>query len=146
VDGVPLAAWSGPGRASLVVYRSLPVPGNDPAAYAEAFATRLENLPGLRVIRRGPDGVAGAVAARVDVSAPGTGDKLAPTGAGTPVAAAGETLRPTRRVLLAFLRHSDTISLVWHAPEADADALEAQIYEALGSFWIRWDREAGSSY
>ena len=48
VPGDPLAAWSAE-RASLVVYRGLPIHGGTAEGIAEALANRLTNLPGMRV-------------------------------------------------------------------------------------------------
>src|SRR5260370_20203489 len=52
VPGRPLAAWSGPGGASLVVYRSLPEPRGRASALAEGLVNRLHNPPCLRVVVR----------------------------------------------------------------------------------------------
>ena len=146
VTGVPLAAWSGPGGASLVVHRSLPTTDDTAQGLAEGLVNRLENLPGLRVISSGTETVAGAPAARVEVTAPGFGDSLAPTGMGKPVALDGKTLQPTRRVEVTIPRRDDTITLDWHAPEADANALAATVRETLKSLTIRRDRPSTATY
>jgi hypothetical protein len=146
VPGTPIAAWSGPGGASLVLYRSLPVPGGRAEALAEGLANRLENLPGLRVVSRGVETVGGLDAARVEAVAPGTGDALAPSGAGTPVAPEGVTLRPTRRVVLLVPRPADTLGLVWHAPEEDTNRLEQQVRSTLATVKIDRGRLTTSSY
>ena len=58
------------------------------------LANRLENLPGLRIRDRRTETVGGTTAAQVEVVAPGTGDALAPSGVGTPIAPAGEVAGP----------------------------------------------------
>lgn len=146
VPGDPLAAWKGPGGASLVVYSSLPVPGGKADAVVEGMVNRLENMPGLRVIRRGEEKVGGAVAARLDVSAPGNGQSFAPTGIGKPVSLDGKELVPTRRVVVTLVRPGDTLSLVWHAPETEADALEGQVRDTLKSLTVGQIRLATQSY
>jgi hypothetical protein len=110
------------------------------------MANRLANLPGLRVVRQGSERVGGAEVAWVEVAAPGVGDALAPSGRGVPVAPGGKTLRPTREVVVAFLRPADTVSLVWHAPEDAADALASQVRETLKTLEVRQDRPATQSY
>jgi hypothetical protein len=147
VPGVALAAWSGPGDASLVVYRSLPVPGGQSAdRLAEGLANRLSNLPDLRVIARRTEPIGGALAARVEVVAPGTGDALVPSGTGTPIAPEGKPLRPTRRVMLGVVRPSDTLWLVWHAPESTAETLEIAVQTSLKTLRIAGGRSSPRSY
>lgn len=147
VPGTPLAAWSGPGGASLVVYESLPAPEGRPDALALALVNRLENNPGLQVVSRSSETLGGLVAARVEVVAPGTGDALASTGKGAPSAGpGGKALRPTRRVVVTAVRPTDTLSLVWHAPEADAGALAAQVRATLDASKVDRGRLATSSY
>ena len=120
---MPLAAWSGPDGSSLVVYRTLWVPGASAEMLAEALGNRLENLPGLRLLVKRSEIVAGMPAARVEVVAPGTGDALAASGLGKPIEPAGKTLVPTRQVTLAFSRPGDTIYLTWHIPEASYERI-----------------------
>lgn len=146
VPGTPLGAWSGPAGASLVVYEALPVPGGRASTLAEATANRLENLPGLRVVARGTEEVGGLEAARVVVVAPGTGDALAPSGTGVALAPPGKVLTPTRRVVVSVPRGADTLSIVWHAPEAQSEALDAQVRAACRSLKIDPGRRATSSY
>jgi hypothetical protein len=133
VPGVAMAAWSGPDGSSLVVYRTLPVPGGTPEMIAEGLANRLENLPGVQVRDRRTESVGGATAARVEVVAPGTGDALAPSGAGSFVVPEGQTLVPTRQVTLGFLAPDRTIYLRWHAPEASYDRIAPDIRTTLDS-------------
>lgn len=137
VPGQPLAAWSGPGGASLVVYRALPMPGGSPAAALVALANRLENLPGLSVRVKRIESLPQASAARVEVVAPGTGVALAPSGSGTPVAPGGETLVPTRQVTVAFVRPEATYHIAWHVPEASYSHIEPDIKAVLDSVQFR---------
>ncbi len=116
VPGVPLAAWSGPDGSSLVIYRSLPVPDGSAESLARGLATRLTNLPGLTMLDQGISTVSAHPAARVEVIAPGTGDTLAPSGAGTPIAPPGRTLVDTRRLMVVIPRKGDTLTLLWHFP------------------------------
>ncbi|MEJ7639520.1 MAG: hypothetical protein WKF75_16475, partial [Singulisphaera sp.] len=126
VPGTPLAAWSGPagGAGSLVVYLALPIPDGTAKGLTEGLANRLTNLPGYRVVGRRTETWSGLEAARVDAVAPGMGDRLAASGLGKAVALEGRPLVPTRQVTLGFPRASDTLYLVWHAPESDAGMLE----------------------
>ena len=146
VPGIPLAAWSGPGGSSLVIYRSLPVPSGNPKALGEALAVRLENNPGLKVLDRRMDKLGALDASRVDVIAPGTGDSFAPSGIGAPTAPAGKSLVPTRRIVLTAVRPADTLTLLWHAPEADAAHLESSLRATLKSLKVTSSRLATSSY
>ncbi len=57
VPGTPLAAWSGPDGSSLVAYRTLP--GASPEMLAEALGNRLENLPGLKLLVKRSETLAG---------------------------------------------------------------------------------------
>ena len=49
-------------------------PGASAEMLAEALGNRLENLPGLKLLVKRTETVAGIPAARVEVVAPGTGD------------------------------------------------------------------------
>jgi len=146
VPGTPLAAWSGPGGASLVAYLGLPVPGGRSESVALALVNRLENNPGLRVVSRSAAKLGTLDAARVDVVAPGTGDALAPVGRGSPLAEGGKPLRPTRCVVVTAVRPADTVTLVWHAPEVDAAALESQIGATLRALKVEGGPLSTSSY
>lgn len=146
VPGTPLGAWEGPGGSSMVVYQSLPVPGGRASSIAEGLANRLENLPGLRVVSRGTVDVGGTAAARVVAVAPGTGDALAPSGTGVPLLPAGKAMTPTRRVVVSVPREADTLSVVWHAPEAQAEALEARVRATLKSLKVGSHRPPTSPY
>jgi hypothetical protein len=147
VPGVALAAWSRPGEASLVVYRALPVPGGQSADdLAEGLVNRLSNLPGLRVVARRTELIGRVTAARVEVVAPGTGEALVPSGTGTPIAPEGIQIRPTRRVMLGVARPSDTLWLVWHAPESSADVLEAELAATLKTLHIDGGSVSSRSY
>jgi hypothetical protein len=131
VPGVVLAAWVGPDGSSLVVYRTLPVPGGSATSIAEGLTNRLENLPGLQVRARRTETVAGTTAARVEVVAPGTGDAMAPSGVGTPVAPAGKSLIPTRQVTLGFVRPDVTLYVTWHLPESSYDRIAPEIQATI---------------
>jgi hypothetical protein len=146
VPGTPLAAWSGPGGASLVVYRSLPVPDGRASDIAGAIVTRLASNPGLRVVAQTEEKLSGLDAARVDIVAPGTGDALAPSGRGVPLAPGSMPLKPTRRIVVTIVRPADTLALVWHAPEASVEVLETQVRATLQSLKIDRGRLATASY
>ena len=146
VPGKPVAAWSGPGGSSLVVYRTLPVPGGKVSDLSDGLVNRLENMPGLRVVGWGAETVGGSEAARVEVVAPGTGDAFAPTGTGTPVGPEGVELKPTRRVVVSILRDSDTLTLLWHAPESGAEALSASVRDTLASLKVARGTLSTSTY
>jgi hypothetical protein len=133
VPGVALAAWAGPEGSSLAIYRALPAPGYTPAMIADGLANRMENLPELRVVVKRTETVAGTIAARVEVVAPGTGDALAPSGIGTPKAPDGKTLIPTRQVTMGFVKPSATIYFSWNAPESSYSRLAPQIEATLES-------------
>ena len=101
VPGVALAAWAGPDGSSMVLYRILPAPRGTAAQIADALANRLENLPGLRIVVKRTESVAGTSAARIELVAPGTGDAIASSGTGTVIAPEGKSLVPTARSLWA---------------------------------------------
>ena len=146
VPGTPLGAWAGPGGSSLVVYRTLAIPAGRAEQVLTEQANRLVNLPGLKVVGQRVDTAGGLPAARVEAVAPGTGDALAATGMGTPLAPAGKALMPTRRIMITVPRAGDTLSFVWHAPESEADALGAQVDATLGSLTIDRGRLATAAY
>jgi hypothetical protein len=141
VPGTPLAAWSGPDESSFVVYRTLWVPSGSAEMLAVALGNRLANLPGLKLLVKRSETIAGLQAARLEVIAPGTGAALAPTGLGE--APSGPKLVPTRQVTLAFIRPTETIYLSWHTPESSYDRIEPDIRTTLQS--LRFDSRAGSS-
>jgi hypothetical protein len=136
VPGVRVTAWSGPEGSSFVVYQTLPIPGGSAATLAEGLANRLENLPGLEVRDKRTETVGGMTAARVEVVAPGTGDTLAPSGAGTPIAPAGKSLVRTRQVTIGFVRTEATLYLRWHAPESSYDRIAPDIRATLDSLHL----------
>jgi hypothetical protein len=141
VPGVPLAAWSGPDGSSLVVYRALAIPGGSGASIVEALANRLDHLPGLEIRERRVDQVAGTTAGRVEVTAPGIGVALAPSGAGTPVAPEGQSLVPTRQVTVALVRPDGTLYLTWHMPESAYARVAPDIQATLDT--IRFTSSSG---
>jgi hypothetical protein len=134
VPGVAMAAWAGPDGSSLVLYRALPVPRGTAAMIAESLGTRLENLPGLRLVVKRTETVGGSTAARVEVVAPGTGDAMAPSGTGTVITPAGKSLVPTRQVTLGFVRPRETLYLTWHMPESAHGRIAPDIDATLRSF------------
>jgi hypothetical protein len=144
VPGTPLAAWSGPDGSSFAIYRTLWVPAGSPEMLAEALGNRLANLPGLKLLVKRSEAIAGIQAARLEVIAPGTGDALAPSGLGQPIQPPGKTLTSTRQVTLAFIRPTETIYLTWHMPENSYDRIEPDIRTTLQS--LRFDSRADSSY
>ena len=146
VPGRAIAAWSGPESSSLVVYQTLAIPGGRAGALAEGLANRLTGLPGVRVLSRGTETVSGFEAAKVEAVGQGTGSGLAPSGTGTPIAAPGTTLVPTRRVVYVVPRAGDTLTVVWHAPEANAAALESHLKSALAALRIRGRGLTTSTY
>jgi hypothetical protein len=120
------------------------MPGGSPAAVVEALANRLENLPGLTLKEKRVETLGGTSAARVEIVAPGTGDALAPSGSGTPIAAEGETLVPTRQVTLGFVRSDGTYFIAWHAPEAAYSQIEPDIKTILASLQFTSSGESSS--
>jgi hypothetical protein len=141
-----MAEWSGPEGASLVVYRSLRIPEGDAAMIAESLSNRLTNLPELKVVARRVETWGGRPAARVEVIAPGTGSALAPSGTGVPVGPKGSRLVPTRRVVVGIPRATQTLFLMWHAPESAADMLETQIKDVQTRLRLGRERVDSSSY
>ncbi len=133
VPGRAVSAWRGPSGAVLVLYRTLVIPGGTAPDVAQAFATRIENLPGLKVVNWSADTVAGENVARVDVVGPGTGDALAPSSTGTAVAPAGKALVPTRQVTVFIVRPDATWQLAWSLPEARYEALAPEIKATVES-------------
>jgi hypothetical protein len=128
------------------VYKSLPNPGGTASSVAEALANRLTNLPELKVVAVRTESCAGSDAARVEVIAPGSGDAIAPSGTGVPVASAGGTLVPTHRVVVAIPRPADTLCLVWHAPESANAELQDQIQAILKGMRLETTGLGRSSY
>jgi hypothetical protein len=111
----------------------------------EALANRLTNLPELKLLARQTETVAGQPAARVEVVAPGTGDALAPSGVGFPIAPEGKTLASTHRVTLGFARSSGPLYLTWHMPEAVHDRIAPDIEAVLKSLKLSADTGPQSS-
>lgn len=144
--GAPVASWTGPSGASLAVLTSLPIPDPRADALAAETATRLANLPGVAVESAVAGTWSGLGAARVEVVGPGTGDALAPSGLGTPVAPSGRSLVPTRRVIVAFPRRADTLTLLWHYPESARDAVGPDVEATLRSARLTDAPRPSSSY
>jgi hypothetical protein len=131
VPGKPLAAWRGPEGATLVLYRALPAPGASPESLAGEMATRLANLPGVRDLSGRVEPIAGWPAARVELTAPGTGDALAATGMGEPYAPRGKVLVPTHRVCVGWPDPAGPTWLCWHYPESARAAIDPQVAATL---------------
>ncbi len=148
VPGKALAAWQGPEGSSLVVYRTLPVPGGGSAAMiVESLANRLINLPELDVLVRRTEALAGATVARVEVVAPGFGDALAPSGIGKPIALEGKSLIPTHEVTIGIPRTAGPLYLTWHAPESAFARIAPEIEAALRGLKLSADtRPSTDSY
>lgn len=146
VPGTPLAAWSGPSGSSFVAYVAIPAPGVDAKGLGVALATRLENLPELRLIKSDVETVDGLDAARVVAVAPGDGAQIAPTGQGKPIFNDGKPTKPTRRVTILIPRQQDVVGLLWHAPEESAEMLDAATETALKSLKLTRDTLSTSSY
>jgi hypothetical protein len=133
VPGEPLAAWAGPDGSSLSIYRALPDPDGSAEALVTGLANRLDNLPGVQIRERTTEAVAGTTAARVELVGPGTGDALAASGTGTPVAPDDTELVPTRQVTLGFIRPSGTLYLSWHLPESSYERIAPEIRATVKS-------------
>jgi hypothetical protein len=142
VPGYPLAAWRGPEKESLVIYRTLRAPGANVDAVRTELRTRLGSLPEARVTRDEALRVGGRPAARVDIVAPGSGAAIAPSGLGVPSDPAGRKLIPTLRTTVAVPRERDTVWLVCHfrypasersASEQD-DMLKRLQFSSAGSY------------
>jgi hypothetical protein len=144
VPGTPLAAWSGPDGSSLVIYRTLWVPGGSAEMLAEAMANRLGNLPGAKLVVRRSETVAGIEAARLEMTAPGTGDALVPSGLGEPIKPEGKALVATRQVTIAFALSTETIYMTWHMVEGSHEKIEPDIRATLAS--VRFHSRAETSY
>jgi hypothetical protein len=145
VPGKTLAAWAGPEGSSLVIYQTLPGPGVTPTMIAEGLANRLTNLPGLKVLIKRVETIAGQPAARVEVVAPGSGAMLAPSGLGAPVATDGQPLMATRQVTVGFTRARGTLFLSWHLPEQAYTRIAPDIEAVLGSLTLTPDTATPSS-
>jgi len=143
VPGSPLAAWKGPDGWSFVVYRELSAVGNDAPSIVQRTRNRFENFPGLTVVSAGEVEFS-KPAARVEATAPGTGASWFPTGTGVPLGASGATSVPTRRVLISVPLNRETVSFLWHAPEADAEALLKQVEQFRPT--LRASRRDNQSY
>ncbi len=146
VPGRPLGAWSGPGGSSLVVFTSLPAPAGTPEAIATSMTTRLENLPEMRVVSSSIGTTAGLPSARIEAVAPGDGASFAPSGTGKPIGAEGKPLVPTRRILVAIPRASDTLTLIWHAPDSQSRTDPDPIAATLKTLKVDRGRIEASSY
>ncbi len=147
VPGRALAAWAGPDGSSFVMYQGLPTPRGSAATAAEGLVNRLTNLPELRILDRKEESLAGVPSVRIDLSAPGFGDAIAPSGVGVPMATEGKTLIPTRQATIVVSRNRGPLFLTWHAPESAWPRIDADIQSTLGKFSLAADSPtAYSSY
>jgi hypothetical protein len=139
VPGTPLAAWRGPEGSALVLFRTLPDPDGDAESALAELTSRLQNLPGYRVVVGRVAEVGGRKAARVEVVAPGTGDAIAPTGTGVPVAPPGKALVPTHWTALVLPGRRGTIRLACYYPESARATLAPIVDEAIAGLNVRED-------
>ena len=142
VPGVALHAWRGPEGSSLSISKGIPAPRATARTLRMDLASRLENLPGLNVAKSETATVGGVEAARVEVVAPGTGDVIAPSGMGKPIAPDGETLVPTHRVSVGFARPDGNYWITWHYPESASATLGPEVDSILKSGVAVLDRAA----
>ena len=145
VPGIALAAWNSPEGSSLVVYRTLPVPGGTPDSIAEALVNRMENLPGVEIREFRTESVGGIVAAG---RARRPGDRRCPgsqRGRVVRGARRGKHYVPTRQVTLGFFTEDRTIYLRWHLPDSLHDRIAPDIRATIESLRIAADghRPAG---
>ena len=101
------------------------------------MTTRMENLPELRIVKAGVRSVGGRPAAWIEIVAPGTGDALAPSGLGKPIAPEGKRLQPTRRIAIGIPGRDQTVWLVWHAPDSAAASLATEVDAAIAKLTFR---------
>jgi hypothetical protein len=130
VPGRAIAAWSGPDGSSLVVFTTLSGPKVGAEGLLKEIRMRFENLPELRIVEASKRIVGGVESAYFEVIAPGTGDELAPTGLGKPIALQGKTLIATRRISLGIPGQTRNLWLTWHAPDNSATSLKAEVASA----------------
>jgi hypothetical protein len=142
VPGRALAAWSGPNNASFVVYETLPGPKTEAATLEKELLVRLENLPGLTVHDHRIREIGGSKAAWVDLTVPGFGDTMAPSGLGKAVATEGRALIPTRRLVAAVATPSRNLWFLWHSAEGEAGNLLKQAEAMLATMQITEERPA----
>ncbi len=136
LPGRAIAAWRSAEGGSLVVLQGLAAPRTDAAGLASELTTRLENLPELRIIKSHQRLVGGVPSAVVEIVAPGTGDSLAPSGLGRPIAANDQVLVPTRRISVGIPGRDRTVWLIWHAPESAAATLSSEVESVLDGLRI----------
>lgn len=141
-----IAAWRGPENALFVVHRDLAIPGGDPASLETEVTTRLRNLPGLTLGEHKVETIAGRPAVKIELTAPGTGDALAPTSTGVAKDDAGRALSPTHRLTVGFVRKGDTLWLTWHYPETAAAIVKPTIERMLKSMTVQDFTASTSSY
>lgn len=118
LEGHLLTAPAGAG--SIVVFRSKHLPDTTPSQLITQRTYLLRGLPSLAIHETRELDVDGHGAVLIDLTAPGDGKSLAPTGLGRPVARDGADLVPTRRLWLTVLRPPEhgTLEVFFHAPAA----------------------------
>lgn len=146
VPGQCVAAWNGPSGSSLVVVKSLPTPRGTAAGLGMELTTRLDHMPGLKIIKSDTATIAGREAARVDIVAPGFGDSLAPSGLGKPVSPKGREIVSTHRTSVGFPLPDATYWVVCHYPESEGAKLAPEVESILKGGFTIVDRPAVKSY
>lgn len=143
VPGRAIASWTGPDGASLVAYGTIAAPRVSAQALLKEALVRFENLPEMRILESSTKKVGGVDAAYLEILAPGTGDELAPTGLGRPIAPEGKTLIPTKRISIGIPSPDRTIWLTWHCPESSSSTLKSEVESAIKDIKIQ-DRVSSS--
>lgn len=137
VPGRCVSAWKGPGGSSLALVQTLAVPRGDAEGLVRELTTRLENLPGMRIVKAETRTKAEVKIAWVEAVAPGTGDALAPTGLGKATLPGGESPIATHRVQIGLPLRPATFWIVIHYPEADVAARSADVDSILKGLMFR---------
>jgi hypothetical protein len=130
-----------PAPGSLIVLRSGFAPRTSAAQIAIERRRLLAGLPGmasgerLEVHESSEIAAGGARAARIEVTAPGTGSSLAPTSLGVLPPPASSPWIPTRRVWIVIPRGAElgTLEILLHVPEEAYAPLRSRWEAALAS-------------
>ncbi len=131
VPGQALRAWAGPSDATLVLYRTLPAPGATAVSVVSALANRLENLPGIKLLKQEPADFGSLRGMRLDVDGLGYGGRMAASSTGTFDIDQTGQLAPTREVTVAAVLQSGVYYLTWHTKTEHAAQLEPDIKATL---------------
>ncbi len=140
VPGTPLAAWSGPGPSALIVYRTLPVPQGSAETSRTELSNRLLNLPELEIVVDQLESHWDLEVARVEVVAPGSGTRIAPTGLGRPILD-GVELIPTRRGEIILDQRGRRLHICWIYPESEHEQLGPLVEDLLRSSTLQTGRD-----